>query len=74
GSNERRTKTAFDTNKDGKSDQWQIFAPSGAVKKVEFDTNFDGKPDRWDTYKDGKVKKVELDRNFDGKVDMTQNK
>ncbi|MEC8957404.1 MAG: hypothetical protein VX495_03310, partial [Nitrospinota bacterium] len=69
-------RTAFDTNGNGKPDQWQFYYDDQqTLKKAEYDTNGDGKADRWEFFDStGKLGKIQLDRNFDGKVDMTQKK
>ena len=73
--NETITNIKFDTNEDGKPDQFQSFYQSGKLKNIEFDTNLNGQVDRWEFYnEDEKLKRVELDRNHDGKPDMINRK
>ena len=61
----------FDTNKDGKIDQWEYFL-EGLLVRVELDRNHDGRVDEWTFYEQGKIVKAEFDTDRDGTINQRE--
>ncbi|MBU4009684.1 MAG: hypothetical protein KJ882_02865, partial [Proteobacteria bacterium] len=59
----------YDTNKDGKIDQFIYLNAGGKVVKVENDGNADGIMDRFQYYEKGKLVRVERDLDNNQKID-----
>jgi hypothetical protein len=65
---------AFDTNNDGRPDQWHHYHSEGHLVRTEYDQNGDGRPDQWEHFRRGSQApyKVERDTTGDGKADAVQ--
>jgi hypothetical protein len=66
----------FDTNGDGKVDQWLFYDAKGHLIRAEYDQNGDGRPEQWEHFAAGGQEpfKVERDTNGDGTPDAIWDK
>ena len=68
---EAHMQRTFDTNGDGRTDQWEYY-DADVLTRVEKDRDYDRRVDLWVTYQDGKVVKVEFDTNGSGIADQRE--
>jgi hypothetical protein len=66
----------FDTDGNGKVDQWLFYDAKGHLIRAEYDQNGDGRPEQWEHFAADSQEpfKVERDTNGDGKPDATWEK
>ena len=61
----------FDTNGDGKIDQWEYYK-SDTLTRVERDRDYNEHIDHWVIYQNGKIVQAEFDTNESGKADQRE--
>ena len=64
-------KSAFDTDNNGKADQWHYHHAEGHVERIEYDKTGNGQVNQWEHFAPDSTKpyKVESDADGDGVVD-----
>jgi len=62
----------YDSNADGRADEWTYRAPDGRPARIEYDDDGDGKAERADVLENGLVVRVETDSDRDGRPDRWQ--
>ena len=60
----------YESDADGKPEEWLAFDSQGKMKGIATDSNHDGKPDLFQHFLKGRdLTLLEEDRNYDGKMD-----